>query len=104
MPAVPASIDIDPTSKALERVSIDEDRAFDTIAGGLIRTFARLNAVVSAYRRLAARVIALEDKPAPAPEGTRAGLARVKAIGTPDRRGSSPASRLAHRLANGNAE
>jgi hypothetical protein len=73
------------------------DRAFDTLAGGMLRVFARLNAIEAAYGDLRKRVGALEERPrqAPAPVDLR----RTTPDGRPDTRGSTAAARFAHRQA-----
>jgi hypothetical protein len=81
----------------VENLPADEGRAIDCLAGGMVRIFARLNKIETAYRDLCARVATLEERPrAPA---TTADLRRTTASGAPDTRGSSAASRFAHRKA-----
>ena len=46
----------------LEDLPSDGGRAVDVLAGGLLRTFARLNAIERAYAELRARVAVIEDR------------------------------------------
>jgi hypothetical protein len=82
----------------VENLPADEGRAIDTLAGGMLRVFARLNRIEAAYGDLRARVGALEERPAPRP-APNADLRRTTADGRPDTRGSTAASRFAHRQA-----
>jgi hypothetical protein len=91
--------DLDRAQARVENLPEAGDRAFDTLAGGLLRVFARLNQVEDAYRGLSRRVAVLEERPAPRPARNGADHRRTTADGRPDTRGSSAASRFAHRQA-----
>jgi hypothetical protein len=86
------------TRRKLEDLPSDDGRAVDTLAGAVLRIFARLNEIEHAYGDLRKRVGVLEDRPAsnPAPAPTSEHR-RTTADGRPDTRGSSAASRFAHR-------
>jgi hypothetical protein len=93
---------LDRQQAKVENLPADDGRAIDTLAGGMLRVFARLNTIESAYRDLRARVATLEERPrAPA---TTADLRRTTADGRPDTRGSNAASRFAHRRARSAAD
>ena len=68
----------------VENLPADDGRAFDTLAGGMLRVFARLNQIEAPYGDLRKRVAILEERPAI--------------------RGSSAASRFAHRQARSAAD
>jgi hypothetical protein len=85
----------DPIRKIADLPADRDDLILDCVAGGLVRIFARLNRVEAAYRDLRARVAVIENaQPTPAPTSS---TVRLTANGQPDRRGSSPASRVALR-------
>ena len=82
----------------IEDLPSDGGRVVDTLAGAILRVFARLNEIERAYNDLRARVAVLEDRtparPAPANDSRR-----TMSDGRPDTRGSNLASRVALRQA-----
>jgi hypothetical protein len=78
----------------IEDLPSDGGRVVDTLAGAILRVFARLNEIERAYNDLRVRVGVLEDRtpvrPAPANDSRR-----TMSDGRPDTRGSNPVSRLA---------
>ena len=83
----------------IEDLPSDGGRVVDTLAGAILRVFARLNEIERAYNDLRARVGVLEDRtparPAPANDSRRT----MSDGRRPDTRGSNPASRVALRQA-----
>jgi hypothetical protein len=84
------------SARKLEDLPSDDGRVVDTLAGAILRVFARLNEIERAYNDLRARVGVLEDRtaarPAPANDSRR-----TMSDGRPDTRGSNSASRVALR-------
>src|SRR5262249_14617534 len=94
-----ASPDLVRQQAKVENLPLDDGRAIDTLAGAVVRVFARLNEIEGAYRDLRARVVILEERPAPRPTPAANDFRRTTASGAPDTRSSNPASRFAHRQA-----
>jgi hypothetical protein len=83
----------------LEALPRDHDRAFDTLSGGVIRLFAQVNELEQAYRAERAERMRLREDLDRVLERLTPGYdgRRIAASGRPDGRGSTPASRVAHR-------
>jgi hypothetical protein len=95
--------------RKIEELPNASDRAFDCLAGGVLRLFTRVNELERAYGDLARRVRSLEAPNPAAAVSQPADLRRTARDGRPDTGGSSAASRFAHRktrqaaVANGHA-
>jgi hypothetical protein len=83
----------------IEALPRDHDRAFDTLSGGVIRLFAQVNELEQAYRAERSEVARLRADLDRVLERLASGYdgRRITAAGKPDGRGSTPASRVAHR-------
>jgi hypothetical protein len=66
------SPDLARSTRRLEDLPSDGGGAVDCLAGGLLRTFIRLNELEAALARLTRRVAVLEGGPKPAEEGNGA--------------------------------
>jgi hypothetical protein len=94
--AAVSSPDLARSQAKVEDLPSDGGRVVDTIAGAMLRVFVRrLSEIEQAYGELRKRVGALEERPRPAP----AANGRTTQDGHEDRRGSTAASRFAHRQA-----
>jgi hypothetical protein len=102
---VSSSPDLARAAQRIEDLPSASDKAFDCLAGGFLRLYSRITEIESAHKALANRLALLEKRPGTAVDP----LARVNGHdsrrttngGAPDTRGSTAASRLAHRMRSG---